>query len=422
MGIIDRFSRTVAPRNNGSPNIARSAIDNVLVAAKQQYDNALSVNARPVVYYMKKIAGLRCTCSHTSTLNPDGLTHGLLSMPGTVTQVASDGFGSQDFIDGVLEGTSFKINRYGTRPNSLDNIVPQQGPANGILDRKSTDIGDPFSHDIVDQDIEDFIEPSAGENALSSASPTGCAVCMNTGFVGGYDPFNYKRDIFDAQYEGWLGVSVDKGTRPATLIPINQVSINIQVPRGVVQLVTVKLWNNKELVSNVAVTTTNNQSLATTVIQAAGGDFPLFFDFTNASSQTFTHLEVMYDIGNNPLLVEWSKIVYDENLDVIDQIADVNLIISSSLPQANLYDIIYETTFNRLWKISSGNTNFDREKHVNGWNVNARLIQPYELFSLLPRLDTRRTRWGNRVIQPLQQQPGVAPIDVITAGNTTPYR
>ncbi len=422
MPIVDRFSKAVPPRNNGSPNIARSSIDNLSVAIKQQYENSLSVNARPVLYYSKKLSGKRCTCSHVNTTNPDG-TSGIVTIPGTVTVLAPQDFGTQDYIDRVLSGTTFSVDRYGTRPNSTTPITPPEGIPTPILDRTSTQMGDPFSKNVEAESIDDFIETPAGENVLTSGNPTSCAVCLNTGFVGGYDPLNFNRVVFDAQYLGWQNIALDNSVRPFAMISTGALAIMVPVPRGIVRLVTVKLWNNRKPVVNARITTYNSQPLTTTALQAAGSILPLYIDLSDASTDHFTHLEIMFDIGNPPILVEWNKLQLEENLEVADQINDVSLIVSPSVPQVSLYDIIVEDVFNHSWKITSVGTNFDREKRVFGWGVNARVLQPYELYNLLPHMNLRTSRWANRIMQPLQQEPGVmGPAEPFSPGNSTPNR
>lgn len=417
MGIVDRYSQIVAPKNNGSPSIARSSIDQVIKSAQQQYHNALSVNARPCLYFSRKLSGRLCSCSHAMAVNPNGTT-GIPSAPGAQS-IAPDKFGSPEFIDTMMQGTSFSVNRYGNRPANALPLSTDQSMWDPTLDRKSTTEIDEFSSTVIAESLDDFIEQPAGNNLLNESTKS-CSVCMNTGFIGGYDPVNMLRIIYAIQVE-WGGVTLDTSRRPAVFQVLFTPALNIIIPKAARNLITLKVWNNRDLVPGVGFYI--NSCLFTKVWQAQrGSEVRLQLDFSKAPVQEFTHLEVMWDIGMPPVYIEWSNIEYSENLEVEDQISDVNLIIAPTIPVVALYDIIIEDVFNRSWRITNVNTHFDREKHVGGWNVSARLLQKYEIYSILPHMQLRTYWWANQGAQPMPQPVGTMAINPYNANRQGLYR
>ncbi len=414
MPILDRFSRQIPPRNNGSPNIARSAIDQIQRSAAQQYENALSVNARPVLYFAKKLSGIRCTCAygvHQSALAaavPDG----------PVVSALPDGFGSQDFIESAVSGTAFSINRYGARPNDPNFTPPPQAATALASQQSTTDLSDPLRANVDAGETDDFFAAPTGDNLFNEA-PKACGVCMNTGFVGGYDPYNMQRHVYDTQAD-WSNVVPEQTERPNAFSQAGSPSVVVLIPRGARNLLTLRIWNNRNVVKGA--TLLYGTTLFTQSWQSLRGQRVSLTLSFNDRMQLFTHVELMWDIGMPPIMVEWAKLEYAENLDVIDQINDVQVIVSPRVPTVALYDIIVEDVFNRSWKITDVNTNFDREKHVGGWGASVRVLQRYEIYNLLPHMQLRTYNWANQTITPLQNVPGIAPVEPFSAGQQTPFR
>ncbi len=415
MPVVDRFMHNRPPRNEGSPNIARSAIDQTLVAATKQYENALSVNARPVLYYARKLSGIRCTCAYGRRQSS---STGVMNNPGAVSAAEPDGFGTQEFIDSVTQGTAFSINRYGTKPNDPNYQPPPQPATIGAIQRTATQLDDPATTEVDAEDSEDFFETPASENLFNEA-PKSCGVCMNTGFVGGYDPRNMLRQVYDAQ-SAWEGVVGDETSRPFSFELAGTPSIVIKPPRSARNLIALRIWNNREQLTGCDITV-NGTPFAKAWRTNLGLDMLVKFKFKDPETR-FTHLEVMWDIAMPPIFVEWGKLEFTENLDVVDQINDVQVMIAPSVPSVALYDIIVEDVFNRSWKVTDVNTAFDREKHVNGWGASLRVLQRYEIYNMLPHMKLRTYHWANQTVPTYRTVPGIAPVEPYSAGGQTPFR
>lgn len=426
MALILRNNRSLQPRNNGSVNIARSAIDQTLPRAIRQYENALSVNGFPIIYYRRRNTGLRCTCCGGQTpTGPVPMTPDVLQ-PG-VTVLDSEGAGTEDFLNSMLQGSVFSIDRYGSRNRMVDangGDNPQRSVPHSPLiqskeiHNKSGDMDDPFVDQLEPTDTDDLFDTGIENNLAVATATTGCAVCLGTGWVGGYDPSNAMRVVYDTQAP-WSGsLLLDQTSAPDRwlLQGDRTVSIKVLMPAGAVGLEAFRVWNNRDQISQVQawLRTPNGTVLF-------DRDVPNFCDGTykhitlvfSEAVEAFTHLEIQFEMGLSPVYAEWSRLSYNENLQLPENMDTPNLVISPSLPHVSLYDLVTESVYRKIWKITSSNPAFDRERQVNGWEVTARLLQTYELPNLLPRRQERVWYWGNRV--------AVQPRDVPGTHNNEPY-
>lgn len=398
MSLVLRSTRQLQPRNNGSVNVARSAIDHILPRAIRQYENALAVDGFPILYYRKRTTGLRCTCCGGQTptgvlpMTPDNLEPGL-------TVLDSEGTGTQAFLDSMLHGSVFSIDRYGSRQSMVDangGDNPQRSvPHSPLVQSKSThnksgDMDDPFVEQLEPTDVEDLFDTGVENNLAVATATTGCAVCLGTGWVGGYDPSNALRMVYDAQAP-WSGdLTLDQTTTPNSLMLNNSetVFLSILLPAGVVGVEAFRVWNNRDQISDVAAFIDDNLPIDNTLLPLCDGAYhKLTLVFQDVPK--FTHLELQFELGLAPVYADWSRLSYNENLQVPENLDSANLVISPSLPHVRIYDIVAESVYRKLWLITASNPAFDRERQIHGWEVTARLMQTYELPNLLPRRQDR---------------------------------
>ena len=62
----------------------------------------------------------------------------------------------------------------------------------------------------------------------------------------------------------------------------------------------------------------------------------------------------------------------------------MQLYLSPLIYQAGPYDIIYDTIQKKYWRITTDTDFKDRLRNIQGWDVQARLVQQYEIYSWLP--------------------------------------
>jgi hypothetical protein len=352
--------------------------------------------------------------------------------PGSHT-VNPDGFGSDEFMASMLTGTQFRINRYGSRPkqvdaNNIDNRSraepdPARTSNNGVL--RADNLEDPFARQVDDVDTDDLFDVDVGANVNAAASVTQCAVCLGTGFVGGYDPVNAARVVYDTQAD-WNGVMLDGSARPNAFNVGGAAMLRMTVPRGARQLLALKVWNNKEQVGGVEIQVQLNGewvSFAQRLRQVAtGAPVILRLNFAIGSTDQFTHLEVMYDLGMEPVLIGWNRMSYSEDFNKIDQLDDVSVIIPPNVPFTSLYDVITEPVWKRTWKVSSTSNAPDRNLKVNGSESTVRVLQPMELVNLLPKLQTSQYWRGQQIVQTRRPDAGEQRANPYQLDQTGPKR
>ena len=131
--------------------------------------------------------------------------------------------------------------------------------------------------------------------------------------------------------------------------------------------------------------------------------------FPDSNDNAFTHLELQFDLSSNPVYAEFSRLSLTENNELPENIDPQSLVLSPYIPQVQIYDLIIDSTYERVWKITNVQNLVDRTKNPYGWDVTARLVQRFELPSLLflRRIEQRH----NKFAQPHRIPDAVADYD-----------
>lgn len=413
MPLILRNHKGMQPRNSGRSNMVRSAVDAVIPRAVQQYENSLAVDGFPILYYRRRTTGLRCTCCGGS--EPTGIAATPENLEPGITVLDPEGNGTENYMQSMLHGSVFSIDRYGSRNRNVDangGDNPQRSVPNSPLHRskeihpKSDDMDDPFAQQIEPSDPEDLFDLGIENNMAQATATTGCAICLGTGWVGGYDPSNALRVIYDAQAK-WTGsLTINQTVFPHSwsLMGDKTVSVVVLLPAGAVGLEAFRVWNNREQISQVQAyleTPAGLLPFTQDLIAYCDGTYRRMVLRFGPDVEEFTHAEFQFEMDVAPIYAEWSKLSYNENLQVPENLDTPSLVISPSLPHVALYDIVTESVYRKLWKLTACTPTMDRNRQIHGWEAQARLLQTYELPNLLPRRQDRVWMWGNRVsVQP----------------------
>lgn len=439
MPIVSRINNRPRPRNDGSTNIARSSIDQITPVAMQQQMNALAVDGIPCLYFVKKFSGQPCTCSGlVQTPNPDG-TVGMPTTPGSHT-VNPPGFGSDEFIASMTEGTQYRIERYGARSRMLDanNINnrnrawPYAPSAEGVM--RAPDLNDPFARqvDTLDDVTGDTVDASdlgftdaASQNVDAAAVTTSCGVCLGTNYVGGYDLMNGLRVVYDTQAE-WRGAVLDATAKPNAFTATGFAELRMTIPRGARALQLTRVWNNKDVVVGAAPMLYVNGVWAPFAVGmrsiTKGVPTTVRVQFPDQGATTFTHVEFMFDLGMEPVLLGWNRMNYNEDLSRIDMLDDVSVVIPPNVPITSLYDIITEPVYRRAWKVTTTANSMDRYKKVNGSEATLRVLQTYEIQNLLPNLYVSLYYRGEQMVNRRRYNQGEQSAEPYRVEQTSPKR
>ena len=403
MPVIKRLSRQSQPKNRDSVRIARSSLDNLMPVIQEQFNNSLSVNALPVLFYHRKQAGIRCTCSIADN-SQSPLGNSLPENSGVVA-LRPDGSGTESFVQTILQGARISIDRYGSRGHE-DQKNPQRSlPHSPLIQsdnqiNKSGSLNDPFADQVEPFDTSDLFDAAGlatmNDAMLAASADQGCGVCLGSNFVGGYDLLNGWRKVLDTQVPAALdGITIDILQHPnaylvqgfAGVTPIAQFEITL--PLGAIGLDCIRLWNNKQQVHQglrfeIYVLGEWIELTSETLIANCDGlvrSIRIVFDRDQVAQ--FTHLELQLDMGSKPLLVDWPKQTVSQDLKQPENIDPVSINISPYVPIVQMFDVIADSTYERLWLIQTVTNGGDREKNIMGWEATARLVQRLEFSWML---------------------------------------
>lgn len=437
MPFVNRYTRQPAPNNRNVVDTARSTLDALTPVAQERNENALRVNGYPVMYYSRLTFGLQCTCSRltpSTIVAPTGveieveqskLNKGFPTEPG-VSVMNSKGEGTDEYLSSILNGSVVYIDRYGARNN--DNPMsgfcnPQRSEPHSPLIKDNnklivaSDMDDPFADIIEPMDTDAFLNGPGGGAAgadsifgdtVNANSAQGCGVCLGTSYVGGYTLLNGNRTVIDTQ-ANWsvrnFSLTTDHPKAFTSGGGDAYAEVRLVLPRGTVHVDALRVWNNRTVVDSVVVYVDGEELTETQALGSYcdGGIHTLRFAFSG-SEVSFTHIELQLDNAAQPVYVEFSRLSQTENLELPENYDPQNMMISAHVPNVKVYDIVVDTTYERAWKVVSVQNLIDRNRNPYGWESIARLVQRFELASLLwlRRIEHRHTKFAGGE----QRKPG----------------
>lgn len=385
--------RQFLPKNSGMANVARSGLNQLRGVAVQQSINSLSVDGLPILLYKQLKTGIRCTCSQTPS------------------KLDASGNATPEHLATLLEGTDFSIKRYGSRNappasgNPRDNIQrsephPLERSNNFWL--QSGDMDDPFAKTITQTPIH-IQAPGSG----IATSSMGCNVCLGTGWVGGYNPINSFRSVYDSQCK-WEGVySIERNALDFIKVQANTwLSLAIAIPTGTISTESFRVWKNKELLANY-VFLIDGKAVSPLDLPALVGNHTLQLKFPEET--LFSHIELQLEQSIVPIYAEWGKVGISENLQYPENMDSPTVTISPNAPSIQIYDVIGEPLYRKLWVVTNTNPTFDRERQVTGWEATVRMLQPWELEFNLPKQKSRISFGGTSIATTPKNAPQLNP-------------
>lgn len=395
MPIQHRSNRVLHARNSKSVAIAQQKIQQVADMAQEQYVNALAVNGYDALIYNRLTSGRRCTCSTV-------FNH-------AATQVLdSNGHATEAHIQSLLTGAEFSIEDYGVQVNPkpsatgiqmIKSLSPEDYPVESIYGRHkvSPEMSDPLATDVVEtQNLEDAF----AEVNLGAVTAQKCALCYGSTYVGGYSLHNGNRFVLDATYPTCelMGYTVANETYPNLLKRTDNsgyIAFIVTLPVGVVSVDRIKVWNNSTELNSYALRIgTNLTNLTTldtgTILEYATGT-PCLIVVSEVDD--FSHVELQFNMSTVPTYIEYPRLSKTGDLSVLEAIDSVQIIVSPLVPSVQPWDIIVDNVFKKSWRVTSSNWFNDRNLNVHGWDVQARLVQSYEVFTGLSGRFLNTTRY-----------------------------
>jgi hypothetical protein len=375
----------IIPPNARAADVVEKAIREITPVQQNKTMNAFRPQGLKCVHYNYLFQGRKCSCQSTGKQ-----VNGILGKDGK----ASDG-AINEMLTGAME---FTITQYESPnrqfPGNTTETSPfSPNPYQGEFSLGSNgDEGD-FPFEVITDGIPDFedngptqpktIDELAGDFDASvlGFSDVACPVCFGTGFIGGYAPFSAHRTVLtvaDVQLspEGEINL-----TRRPWTARAKSFSVIVKFPRGAIGIDVFKVWNMAKPINATYTIDGNPVNSITDVLNVCdGGPHLLQATFDGE----FTHLEIQFNLSTESVYFEFPRRNIGSDTSLLEQMEPFQIVLSPNVPTINSMDVIVESQLGKVLVVQSVNTWKSRHRSLLGWEVQVRVIQPQELFRILP--------------------------------------
>lgn len=385
-------NRRIHPQNGKVVSTAIKTIQTTAAISQEKYWNAFRVNGYTCSVYNILTQGKLCSCSSGSKSN---VMQPILD---------EDGNAPREYIDQMLNGGLMNGSLdYGEIPSSMNSYKIKEFDSNAkpTSVNFSTELDTPNSDYIEEDYTDDFL---TGE--LGGVTTSKCSICYGSGFVGGFNLCFGNRLVLDTNYKNTFlfGYSVHQENLPYTYNSISDksyIDFTVTLPKYLNNIICFNIKNNNLNVSAdiLASSDSNNFKPVTlsNLIEFCTGQ-PIILRVSNV--EEFTHIEIEFNLTDQPTYLEYPVISKTGDVTILDAIGDIQIYVSPIISEIKPKDIIVDNTLGKVWRVVSVNDHKDRNYNMHGWEINARLVQSYEVYSNLPsvktlqnQLSTKLNRW-----------------------------
>lgn len=392
-------------------DVAKALTEKIVATEQARQISAFRVQGVQAILYNRLTQGIVCSCkSHDHQIQKRDPTDGIGGAHqeiGSVNRTHGQAtFGIESYGAPEEEFADENFHNEMTSPNDpLAQWLGDQtksGPDghgnNLITDQVRVDSNGQNSPDL-DSLLAQF---DLGSIGLSDAS---CPICFGSGYIGGFSPFRAWRKVvastevvsnstFDTSSEG---LALRAGTHSFTVV----------FPRGVC-LMDVFRPMNGALVIQADIMVDGVSVMNRPLLPFFDGK-PHTVQFT--TDQPFTHFEMQGATNKEPIYFEMPKRSRNSDISLLEKTDPFQILVSPEVPQIDTLDIIAESQEGKLLVVQSvNNWQTGRNQHL-GWEVMVRVVQPAELWRILPiRRYVRNQATVNPVtIAQASSQSGVSP-------------
>lgn len=403
----------ILPTNTRSVDVAKQSLDRITGIQNKRYDNAFQVQGFEAILYAKKKGGLKCLCQ-----TKHNATNSVLN---------ENGEASQGAINQMLTGQGFGVLPYRAAPRAFAPILTQTNShaaanltaifdddfetsdalagspgqkVSGLSVGSDVSVSDgffdngPVSGDGTTADeMFDTVLASGFDTGFGVSSDVACPICFGTSYVGGFNVHNGFRLTLDSQ-----SLAAPYEVNREEFVPsitASEVTFKPQVfPRGGLFLDSLKVFNGSKVIPVVSfsmdgLNLATEQSLlgycdglphALTVIVSRDLDAD-----GNPTNCTFTHVEIQYNQSAKPAKFEFPKLMQNAVESLIERTDPFQIILSPAIPNVTNGDILTDSTYGKVFQVTSSNWWNDKRRAVLGWECDVRPCQPQELYTILPK-------------------------------------
>lgn len=388
------------PRNTYAVGVARETIEFLAPVAQRNLQNAITGDGRHCLLYIPKTSGVRCTCVNEDPLDVDGKMH-------------------PEVMHSLLNSTGFTVDEYLTPkredPNKVHLTDNPTKVTNGftVTDASPVYKSQGFKAKVFnlaklddeDFDPDDFgIDLDGGMNGKKpiptlqngfvptvNMSTTSCPICLGVGWVGGFDLYSGTRLVLSASSASkFNGCKLVNGN-PDYVSMTKGSTIHyekVMLPAGVSRIDEISLWGGRDKVAF---------KLYVDGVETKVSDLELSFDgrihsigFEPLFNTNITHATLQYGISD--ILIDVSKKSITNNSSLYDQQTEVTLVLPAVTQKELKGAIVYDSTDGKLYRITSTNSAQTQGGWLQSLDLDARIVQPYELTNLLPKMNIHKIK------------------------------
>lgn len=388
MPYVSRNNSKLLPANARAADVAEKAVNEIIPVQQRRYYDAFRVQGIQCIAYNRLTSGRKCTCQASrKALN------GLLN---------EEGKASEGTINELLTGTfSFDVVPYEQDQSAL--FPAAAGPSGqtspyatvnknqGVFD--ITTAGEEFPFADVNQQQEQIgdngpsnpvnIDDLIGDFDLGAIgfSDVACPICFGSGFIGGFTAFHSYRKVLVPQDLVVSNGHLDLTERPWVARDAEGWSQKIILPHGAIMVDAFQVWNNLTIVpvqfyiDNTLIQ--NNPQL----LSFCDGKPHLV---TATFSGDFTHFEMQFGLSTESLYFEFPKRPNSADTSLLEQMEPFQIIMSPNIPYIASMDVVVESQLGKVLVVQNTNPWISRDRNLLGPECQVRVIQPQEIFRILP--------------------------------------
>lgn len=386
MPYVSRSNNKILPANARQADVAEKAVQEIIPVQQRRYYSAFRVQGIQCIAYNRLTSGRKCSCQASrKQLN------GLLD---------ENGKADQGTINQLLTGQmSFEVTPYQA---NLGRVIPEAAGPNGqtspyapvnknqgVFDIVSTGEEFPFA-DITDNGFGDNgpVDNITIDDLVGDFDPTtlgfsdvACPICFGSGFVSGFAPFHSNRIVLAVADLALIDGEIDMLEKPWVARGAKGFNQKVILPAGAQAVDAFKVWNGLTIVPATF-------SIDGQVIKS-DAQLLTFCDgkphlVTAAFTQDFTHFEMQFGMSNESLYFEFPRRPSSADTSLLEQMEPFQIILSPNIPYLDSMDIIVESQLGKVLVVQNVNPWNSRQRNILGWECQVRVIQPQEIFRILP--------------------------------------
>jgi hypothetical protein len=395
MPVRERSNYRLLPANARAADVAEKAVNEIIPIQQRRYYDAFRVQGIAAVHYTNLKTGRKCNCQSSQKqinglLNEQGkASEGHINELLTAPSGAAKTNGSFSFNITPYNQDQAKLGVPSTQTSPFAPVNKNQG----VFDIVTPDDDFGFADNVVSEGFGDNgpvsdldLDAMVGDFDASAFgySDVSCPVCFGSGFVGGYTPYHAHRQVLTvADMQMDAHGEIDMLKRPWVAHTIG-FSVIVILPRGAIGVDAFRLWNMADVV-NVPILLDGQALTSTTQLLSKCDGRPHVVSVSVPAGFSFTHLEMQFNLTTESVYFEFPRRGSSADTALLEQMEPFQIIVSPNLPAIDSEDVIVESQLGKVLLVQNSNPWNSRNRAVLGWEVQVRVIQPQELYRILPR-------------------------------------